>query len=81
MLAAISESLCDHGLSIENITTELQTSKVHGIDFVVQADCVSCRSMSHDEIMSLVGELSEMKQTLGLDVVDVRVHRLDKHAR
>lgn len=76
MLASISESLRDHGLSIENVTTELQRSKIHGIDFVVQADCVTTKFMTQEEIMNLVGELSHMKQELGLDVVDVRVHRL-----
>ena len=77
MLASISESIRDHGLSVENVSTELQTSKVHGVDFVVQADCVATRFMTHDEILSLVGELGNLKQELGLDVVDIRVHRLD----
>jgi cell division ATPase FtsA len=76
MLASISESLRDHGLSLDNVTTELQTSKVHGVDFVVQADCVSTKYMTQDEIMNLIHELSQMKQELGLDIIDVRVHRL-----
>jgi hypothetical protein len=81
MLASISESLLEHGLSVENVTTELQIGKHQGTDFVVQADCISTKHMTHDELLSLVGELSEMKQELGLDVVDIRVHRMDSSAK
>lgn len=77
MLASISESLTQAGLSIESITTELQR---HGnadrVDFVVNADCITTSHMDQDEILAMVADLESLKSTLELDIVDIRVQRL-----
>lgn len=77
MLASIAESLAGAGLSIESITTELQR---HGhserVDFVVNADCVTAKHMDQEHILHMVSDLESLKETLELDIVDIRVQRL-----
>lgn len=77
MLASISEKLTDEGLSIENVTTELRKGKRGRRLFVVNADCVGTRYMSNKRILEMSSELGDLKKSLDLDVVDVRVQRFD----
>jgi len=75
MLAAVSERLTDQGLSIENVTTELKESADGRKLFVVNADCVSPRYMDEKRILDMSSKLGELKVTLDLEVVDVRVQK------
>lgn len=77
MLASISEKCLDTGLSIENVTTELQKGAGGRREFVVHADCVASRYMDEDQVVQMAADLGTLKDTLGLDVVDVRVQRLE----
>jgi glycine cleavage system regulatory protein len=79
MLASISETLVDSGLTIENITTELQRKK--GAEekvFVVTADCIATKRMEADDLHQMTTDLESLKEELGLDRVDIRVQRLKK---
>jgi len=75
MLAAVSEKLTEEGLSIEDVTTQLQRGKSGRNDFVVEADCVTTKHMDKDRLLELTSSLGSLKQALDLDVVDVRVQR------
>jgi hypothetical protein len=78
MLAAISESLAEAGLSVEIVTTELQRHDRTGggVDFVITSDCVTNAHMNKEEIEKLVEKLESLKTALELDIVDIRVQRL-----
>lgn len=78
MLAALSESLVDAGLQIEGVTTNLQRHrrKEGGVDFVIEADCVTTDYMDREHLEKLTKDLESLKQSLELDVMDVRVQRL-----
>jgi predicted nuclease with TOPRIM domain len=77
MLAAISESLAEAGLSVEIATTELRRHDrtADGVDFVITTDCVSSY-MNKEQIEKMVQKLESLKTPLGLDVMDIRVQRL-----
>jgi galactitol-specific phosphotransferase system IIB component len=78
MLASISESLADQGLSIENLVTDVQSSAKNkeGHDFVVHADCITSSYMDQESLQAMVTDLGHLKEALDLDVVDVRIQRL-----
>lgn len=76
MLAAISESLLRYNLSIENATTELHQRRGGGTDFEVSTDCVTAAHMDQKEIETMVHQLEQLKEPLGLDTLDIRVQRL-----
>ncbi|KAL7557490.1 hypothetical protein ACA910_019337 [Epithemia clementina (nom. ined.)] len=80
MLASISETLLAKGLSIETVTTDLHLNTSSRTqprrDFVIEADCVATKSLTSEELQSLVEDLSQIKTALTLDTVDVRVQRL-----
>jgi ACT domain-containing protein len=78
MLAAISESLADKGLSIESIETDVQVGKNNGHNFIVNADCIATSYMDQDSVQAMVTDLGSLKEQLDLDIVDVRVQRLVK---
>lgn len=75
MLALISEKINEKGLSIENIETDLRMGKDGRRDFVVNADFTSPLALDHDQLKAIVDDMTTLKDHLGLDVVDVRVHR------
>jgi glycine cleavage system regulatory protein len=75
MLALIAEQITDKGLSIETMDTQLRMGKNGRRDFVVNADFTSPVALDHDELKAIVDDMSTLKDSLGLDVVDVRVHR------
>lgn len=77
MLAAISEKIRDKGLSIENVTTKLQKGKGGRKEFVVDADCVTTYYMDENGVHDMAADLGHLKESLSLDVVDVRVQRLE----
>jgi glycine cleavage system regulatory protein len=76
LLATISESLADKGLSIESIVTDVQVGKNNRHEFVVNADCIATSYMDHDTLSAMVTELGSLKQELDLNTFDVRVQRL-----
>jgi hypothetical protein len=76
MLASISEKCYESGLSIENVTTELLKGSAGRKEFHIHADCVTTRFMNEEEISKMATDLGTLKNSLGLDVVDVRVQRL-----
>jgi predicted amino acid-binding ACT domain protein len=76
MLASISEHLAQRGLSIENVTTEVQRGKGGRQDFVVNADCVVTSYMDHEHLQAMLNDLHHLKKELGLDICDIRVQRL-----
>ena len=77
MLASIAKSLNEHGLSIENVRTEIVRSKDGtGRDFCITADAVATEYMDYKQIQIMVHELEELKTTLNLHNIDIRVQRL-----
>jgi hypothetical protein len=76
MLASISEKCLEAGLSIENLTTELMSGPGGRREFHIHADCVTTRFLNEDEITKMASNLGALKDSLGLEVVDVRVQRL-----
>jgi glycine cleavage system regulatory protein len=75
MVAVISELITGNGLSIETMNTDLRLGKNGRRDFVVNADFTSPVALDQDELKAIVDDISTLKNSLGLDVVDVRVHR------
>jgi len=75
MLAAISEKLTEEGLSLENVTTQLQDGADGRRDFIVEAECVTSTHMDQDRLVAMSTSLGSLKEELGLDLVDVRVQR------
>jgi hypothetical protein len=76
MLASISEKCLEAGLSIENVTTELMRGPGGRREFHIHADCVTTQFLNEEEITRMAANLGALKDSLGLDVVDVRVQRL-----
>jgi predicted amino acid-binding ACT domain protein len=76
ILADISESLAEKGLSIENIVTDVQVGKNNRHEFVVSADCTASSYMDHDSLTAMVADIASLKQKLNMHTVDVRVQRL-----
>jgi len=80
MLASIAEKLAEKGLSMEQVNTELRRSTRKGKpgvrQFVINADCTTTDDSGPEGLNELMTELSHLKEELGLDVVDVRVHRI-----
>lgn len=75
MLALISEKLSSSGLSVEDMGTELRLNKSGRRDFVVNADVTTPVELDQEHVKEIVNNLGSLKETLSLDVVDVRVHR------
>jgi hypothetical protein len=75
MLALISEKLSNSGLAVEDMGTELRLNKNGRRDFVVNADVTSPIHLDQQHVKEIVSDLASLKDTLSLDVVDVRVHR------
>jgi len=75
MLALISEKLSNSGLSVEDMGTELRLNRDGRRDFVVNADVTTSMQLDHEHVKEIVNELGSLKDTLSLDVVDVRVIR------
>lgn len=75
MLALISEKLSQSGLSVEEMGTELRLNKDGRRDFVVNADVTTPIELSQENLKEIVNELGSLKDSLALDVVDVRVIR------
>lgn len=73
MLAAISRKLNEENLSVENITTEIRM-KGQKREFVIDCDCSASHKLGQEEVDVLYGKFSDLKEQLGFDTVDVRVH-------
>lgn len=76
MLAAISEKISEKGMSVENMTTELRMSKGGRREFVIDADCTSAHHLEKDSLNGLIGDFSGLKDSLDLDIMDIRVHKV-----
>ena len=73
MLAAISNKVSEENLSVENITTELRM-KGGRREFVINCDCTATHALEKEEVDALFEDFSVLKEKVGFDVVDVRVH-------
>lgn len=75
MLALISDTLSKKGFSVDDIGTELRLNNNGRRDFVVDANVTTPVELNYDQVKEIVNDLGSLKDTLSLDVVDVRVHR------
>lgn len=73
MLAAISNKVSEENLSVENITTELRMRGGRK-EFVINCDCTASHALEKEEVDALFEDFSVLKDEVGFDVVDVRVH-------
>ena len=74
MLAAIAEKITKEGMSVENISTEVVMRNNGRRDFVITAECTTSMTWDKEHIRELNKEFSDLKDSLGLDIVDIRVH-------
>lgn len=74
MLAAIAEKIAEEGMSVENISTEVVMLRNGRREFVITAECTTTMPWDKDHIRELTHEFSKLKDSLDLDIVDVRVH-------
>lgn len=74
MLAAIAAKITEEGMSVENISTEVVMRHNGRRDFVITAECTTTMTWDKDHIRELDKEFSSLKDSLCLDVVDIRVH-------
>jgi len=75
MLAAVAKHLSERNISVENLTTELRLSRDgKSREFVINAECVGAERLSSEQHKRMLEELSELKSTLGLDILDIRIH-------
>jgi glycine cleavage system regulatory protein len=74
MLAAIANKIDEEGMSVENISTEVVMRRNGRRDFVITAECVATTHWDKDQIRELAKGFSDLKISLGLDVMDVRIH-------
>jgi glycine cleavage system regulatory protein len=76
MLSRVAQHLHERLISVENLSTELRlNSEGTRREFVINAECVGKEAMDEEDLKHLLHELSELKQDVGLDVLDIRVHR------
>ena len=75
MLALISEQISQKGLAIEEVGTDLRLNKNGRRDFVVDANITSPIELDQEHLKEIVDDLGRLKDSLSLDVVDVRIHR------
>jgi len=74
MLAAISTRLAREGLSVENLTTELEV--VNGKrNFVVKAACTASNDHTEEQLQELRKKIGSLQDELNLDLMDVVIHR------
>ena len=78
MLASLSEKITQRGLSLDNVSTELRMGKGGRRDFVIDADCTTSVTLDPTNLQEVVSDLSSLKDSMHLDVMDVRVHRQKK---
>lgn len=77
MLAAVSRKIEQEGLSVENISTEVRMRPNGRRDFVINAECTTTMPWDKEHIRGLTTEFSNMKNSLALDVCDIRVHKVN----
>jgi hypothetical protein len=76
ILAALSEKISEKGMSFENVTTELRMSKGGRREFVIDADCTAVNLLEKGSLNEVIGDISSLKDSLGLDIMDIRVHKV-----
>lgn len=80
IVAAISEVLAEQNIMVESLNTQLQRHVSTGtVCFHITADCVSTKHMSREQIDELVANMEAMKKSLDLDIMDIRVQRLEDY--
>mmetsp|Transcript_1534 Transcript_1534/g.1835 ORF Transcript_1534/g.1835 Transcript_1534/m.1835 type:complete len:195 (+) Transcript_1534:3-587(+) len=78
MLAAVAKKVSEEQLSVENITTELRMDTTNNVrKFVIDCDCTSTHHMEKEELKGLFDDFEVLKDDLGFDTVDIRVHHHD----
>ena len=73
MLAVIAEKIAAKGMSIENVETKLRMHNGHR-EFVVDVFVSSTKQSDRENVKQLVNEISQIKEELSLDTLDIRVH-------
>jgi hypothetical protein len=76
MLAAISNKIVEEGMTVENISTEVRMRSDGRRDFVIDCECTTSMPWDKEHIHGLTKEFSSLKDSLALDVCDVRVHKV-----
>jgi hypothetical protein len=74
MLAAISGKIAEAGMSIESISTELRMTRSGRQNFTVTAECTTTMPWDQSHITDLTNEFSTLKESLSLEIMDIRVH-------
>jgi hypothetical protein len=80
LLASISETIFNVGLSIENVHTAVRRNHLHSnrMDFVCEIDCVAINYIDQIQLEQMVHQLNLLKVQHHLDVCDIRVQRLQQ---
>lgn len=78
MLAAVAEQVSSKGMLIENVSTQLRMNHDGRRQFVVDADCTTGHDWDAREMDGIVADLSGLKETLGLEVLDMRIHKMNE---
>ena len=79
MLAAVAEKIAGKDMSIENVETQLRMHGDHR-EFVVDASVSSRNASDRDNLVELIKDISQIKEDLGLDILNIRVQGVKKDA-
>ena len=77
MLAAVAEKIAGKDMSIENVDTQLRMHGDHR-EFVVDATVSSRKTSDKDNLVALIKDISQIKEDLGLDTLNIRVQGVKK---
>lgn len=76
ILAKVAEEIALKGLSVDNISTELRRGYNGRRDFVVDTDITTVETLNEDGLHRLIQDLQQLKSSLNLDVLDIRVKKM-----
>ena len=77
MLASVAEKLAGRDMSIESVETQLRMHGDHR-EFVVDVYASSRNTSDKDNVVSIVKDISQIKEDLGLDILNIRVQGVNK---
>ena len=73
----MAEKLSKQGFSVENLSTELRRARNGGRNFVINVDVTSSNMLDEVELQKQLRDIQQLKQKLKLDVLDIRVQKLE----